>query len=454
MGRYQEAAEETRQAIALSPDYAEAWHNLGNCLNSLGRHEEAVEALRKAIDLKKDAATYRALSDTLYQLGRAGDAEAAGREAVKLDPRNAEGHFRLALALMGRNDADAAESYRRSNELMPYPSAAYNLGACLSRLRRWPEAEAAFRQAIQLDPKHAPAHHELGRLLLERGDLVGAAVALRTAVRLGPKDAGAHYDLGRALDGQGDFGGAATAYQEAIHLRPDFAEAHCNLGKLLFQQGRFAEALTARKRGHELGSKKPGWRYPSAEWVRQAERLVELDAKLPRVLKEEVQPADVGECLTLAYMCQRYKSLYTAASRFYAAAFTEQPKLADDLNTQHRYDAACAAALAGRGQGKDSDQSGARERARLCRQALAWLRADLSAYRRLLDKEPDKAGPTVREQMQHWQQDKDLAGVRDTAALAKLPEAEYLEWQNLWREVEVLRQRAASPPKQASPARP
>ena len=44
--------------------------------------------------------------------------------------------------------------------------------------------------------------------------------------------------------------------------------------------------------------------------------------------------------------------------------------------------------------------------------------------------------------MQHWQQDKDFAGVRGNA-LAKLPETERKVWQKLWRDVEALRQQAA-----------
>ncbi len=47
--------------------------------------------------------------------------------------------------------------------------------------------------------------------------------------------------------------------------------------------------------------------------------------------------------------------------------------------------------------------------------------------------------------MQHWQQDKDFAGVRGPKALARLPEAERHEWQKLWQDVAALRQGAAAP---------
>jgi hypothetical protein len=40
--------------------------------------------------------------------------------------------------------------------------------------------------------------------------------------------------------------------------------------------------------------------------------------------------------------------------------------------------------------------------------------------------------------MAHWQQDADLAGVRDAAALDRLPEGERRAWRALWQDVEAL----------------
>jgi serine/threonine-protein kinase len=143
-----------------------------------------------------------------------------------------------------------------------------------------------------------------------------------------------------------------------------------------------------------------------------------------------------------------------AAQCCYGAAFAAEPKLAENLNTQRRYNAACAAALAGCGQGEEADKLGEQERARRRQQALDWVRADLKAYRRLMDNAADKVSGAVVQRVQHWLQDNDFAGVRGPDVLAKLPEAEREEWQKLWQEVEALRQRAAKRPADANPARP
>ena len=76
-----------------------------------------------------------------------------------------------------------------------------------------------------------------------------------------------------------------------------------------------------------------------------------------------------------------------------------------------------------------------KERARLRKQALDWLRADLDAWKDELKQRPVTARRQVVQKMQHWRKDTDFAGVRGPEALAKLPEAERPAWQKLWADV-------------------
>ena len=80
--------------------------------------------------------------------------------------------------------------------------------------------------------------------------------------------------------------------------------------------------------------------------------MAALAARLPALLKGEDHPKDAAERLALAQMCYDTKR-HAAAARFWAEALAADPKLGDDRQAGHRYNAACAAALAGAGQGKD-----------------------------------------------------------------------------------------------------
>ncbi len=107
-----------------------------------------------------------------------------------------------------------------------------------------------------------------------------------------------------------------------------------------------------------------------------------------------------------------------------------------------RYNAACYAALAGCGHGKDADRLDEKERAGWRRQALDWLRADLSWWGKALDNSKAKISVRVDQTLRHWQTDAQLSGVRDKESLNKLPADERTAWQRLWQEVAALRERA------------
>src|SRR5262249_50155806 len=145
------------------------------------------------------------------------------------------------------------------------------------------------RQAIKHKPDLLRAHYNLGIALESRGRIDEAAGAYRRVLDLKPDYAEAHYDLGNTLLKKGRYDQATDAYRRAVDLKPHFAEAHCNLGLTLRQQGEFAKALTALQQGHKLGSRRPDWPYPSAQWVRECHRLVELEERQEAILAREAK---------------------------------------------------------------------------------------------------------------------------------------------------------------------
>jgi Flp pilus assembly protein TadD len=457
-GRLDEAIAENCEAIRLKKDYAEAHNNLGRALSKKGQLDEAIAEYRGAIRLKKNL--YEAhdnLGRALSDKGQLEEAIAEFRECSRLKKDDAEAHYNLGFVLLKKSQLDEAiAEFREAIRLKKDHAEAHNnLGAALRYKDQFDAAIAEFREAIRLKKGFAEAHHNLGNALMGKGQLDAAIAEFREAIRLKKDHADAHNNLGYALMGKGQLDEAIAEYRKAIHLKKDDAEAHCNLGNALLQKDQFEEALVYLRRGHQLGSQNPHWPYPSAQWVWNCERLVELSSILPALMSGQKQPADPTEGLALAHLCvMPYKKRYVMAERFFREAFREEPKLADDLDAQHRYNAACAAVLASCGQGQDADKLDAKERTRLRQQALDWLRADLKAYRQLLEKSAGKAGPAVAQRMQHWLNDTDIAGVRETASLAQLPEGERKQWHKLWQEVETLRQLAAQPPKTTSSARP
>jgi serine/threonine protein kinase/Flp pilus assembly protein TadD len=418
---------------------ADLWANhwLAMELVNQGQPAEAVRYFTAALALRSDSpGTYLNRGAALGQAGEADAAIADLRQSLAFAPEYAVAHANLGIALRrkGLLDEAIAECREAIRLKQDFADAHTILGNALEAKGQLDEAIAAHREAIRLKTDDPLAHNQLANALLAKGLVDEAIAEYREAIRIKENFPLAHYNLGIALEGKGRLDEAIGRYREAIRLKKDYAEAHCNLGQALRQQGKFHEALEALRRGHQLGSRDPRWPYRSAEWVRWCERLVELDKQLPGFLEGKTQPASPAERVALAELCS-LKRLHRAAARFYEEAFAAQPSLAEGLGTGHRYNAACAAALAGCGQGQDALLLDAEQRARLRRQALDWLRADLMARKQLLEKQPEQARAAVQRTLQHWQQDADFAGVRGDA-VDKLPEAERQPWQQLWADVE------------------
>ncbi|MGO9470013.1 MAG: tetratricopeptide repeat protein [Isosphaeraceae bacterium] len=447
-GKLEEAIEAYREAIRLEPDRAAFHVNLGALLcDEKHDYEGAIAEFREAIRLNPDSVrAHHNLGVALQNQGRLDEAIAEHREAIRLKPDDAGAHRGLGHTLSSQGKLDEATSeYRQAIRLRPEDVLAHkNLGYALLAQGKRDEAITEYRQAIRLKPDDAAAHEYLGTILCDRKhDYEGAIAEFREAIRLKPDFAEAHHDLGAALYGQGMLDDAIAELREAIRLKPADAEAHCNLGHVLRQRGDYAASLAELRKGHELGSKQPGWRKPSAQWVAEAERLAELASRLPAILRNEDRPKDAAEGAAFAQMGYDLKQ-FAAAARLWADALAVDPKLGDDREAQHRYSAACAAALAAAGAGKDDPPPTDAARAILRQQALDWLKAERDAWAKLLETGKPEARATVAQTLEHWQKDTDLAGVREPSSLAKLPDAEQKAWHALWEGVESLLKKAQS----------
>src|SRR5262249_35107089 len=131
------------------------------------------------------------------------------------------------------------------------------------------------------------------------------------------------------------------------------------------------------------------------------------------------------------------------AVRFYSGAFASHAKLADDLRSGHRYNAACASALDVGGQGVPADRLDDTLRARLRHPALGGLQARLPAAARQPAGTSAAGRGAARHILKHWQSDADLAGVRDAAAIKKLPDEERQAWKQLWADIDALLKKQA-----------
>jgi tetratricopeptide (TPR) repeat protein len=114
------------------------------------------------------------------------------------------------------------------------------------------KARDAYRRAIELDPDHADAHTNLGRLLHEAGEVAAAAEHYRRALASRPDDVTAAFNLAVAFEDEGRTEDALAAYQRVLAEDPRYADAHYNLARLYEHMGRGVAAVRHLKAYRKL----------------------------------------------------------------------------------------------------------------------------------------------------------------------------------------------------------
>jgi serine/threonine-protein kinase len=435
-----EAIKEFRTAIALDGKLAAPHDGLGNALQAKKQWDEAIREYRTAIALDdKLAAPHNGLGTVLASRGELAEAIKEFRAAIDLDPADAKPHNGLGNVLRAKKQSDEAiKEYRTAIALDPKYALPHNgLGIVWEDRGKPDEAIKEYRAAIELDRQDARFHCNLGSALATRGQLDDAIKEFRAAIDLDAEFAAPHNGLGAILATRGELDEAIKEFRATIDLDRNDAKAHGALGLALLDLGRFPEARDMTRRCLDLLTPNDPLRRPVMQQLRRCEQLLALDQKLSAIRDGTETPANDEERLALARLCQQpFKKYYAAAARFFAEAFANDGGLADDMTHLHRYNAACAAALAGCGSGDDADKLDEGERARLRHKALDWLKADLDQWAKQAASDSSKARGTALQQLKRWQTDRALAGIREKDNVAKLTDHEQAEWRKLWSDVE------------------
>jgi hypothetical protein len=129
---------------------------------------------------------------------------------------------------------------------------------------------------------------------------------------------------------------------------------------------------------------------------------------------------------------------YAFATQLWAAALANDPMLGGDRQAQHRLNAARAALLAAAGQARDEPPPNDAAKTKLRGLALDWLKAELSEWTSFHESVTPEHRSAVWQTLLSWQHEGALAGIRDAAALDKLPAEEQKACNQFWADVAAL----------------
>jgi tetratricopeptide (TPR) repeat protein len=296
-GRYVQAVDALREALALRPDYvpaklkladslfsarqtdaagrlyqevvqkdsssAEAWYGLGRVQATQGDSRAAAVSFEKACELVPRygaaqfalATAYRKLGEPekatehfkLYQANMTNVPPAVDpvRAAVQALDQSATSYLRRGLALADAGDLQGAiQQHLEAIQADPDEVQGYiNLIQLYARVGENDKAVEAYQKAVSINPNRADCYYNYGVLMFDLRKLPDAEQAMRKALQINPYYAEAHDSLGYLLAMQGNFDKALDQYRKAVEERPDFRLARFHIGQILVNQGHYPQAI-------------------------------------------------------------------------------------------------------------------------------------------------------------------------------------------------------------------
>jgi tetratricopeptide (TPR) repeat protein len=198
----------------------------GLALFAKNKFEQAITEYNEAIRLYPTlAVAHNNLGSAYYALARYTEAVAAFRQATQLDSTYAQAQLNLALAYfkLGRN-AEASEALNAAVKIY------FAAGDEQLQAGARTEAEATYKELLQLDPDYAPAHQRLGMIYNADERYAAAVAAFQTVIKLQPQNADAHAALARSYLALHNYAAAADAATRAAQLQPQSPAPHLTAG--------------------------------------------------------------------------------------------------------------------------------------------------------------------------------------------------------------------------------
>ena len=251
----------SRVAEALRPDHVPARLLSAQMLGGMGQYDLAVAAYST---VPSDSPGF-----VIAEIGRAealhrtGEAEAAQEVLEALADSHSQFavvHVTLGDLLRRERQFDAASrAYDSALDLLGEPlpqhwSIHFSRAITHEREGRWPEAEADFRMALELNPEQPQVLNYLGYSLVERRENLDEALEMiRRAVEAEPNSGYIIDSLGWVYYRLGRYDEALTYMERAVELMPTDAILNDHLGDVFWALGRKREARFQWQRALSLG---------------------------------------------------------------------------------------------------------------------------------------------------------------------------------------------------------
>jgi superkiller protein 3 len=247
-----------KKAIGLEPNNVSYLNRLGRLFYQMGDYENAIDCHTKAIEInQKVPVSFANLGLAFRDVGKRKEAIKAYRAAITIEPDNADYHNGLGIVFYWSGDfKKSIDCYKKAIERSPQVAVYHaNLGLALRDLKKWKEAEKAYSTALKLEPTNAEYQNMLGNVYFGSGGYEKSIQPYRKAIENDPKVPVYHANLGGSYRALERWKEAEKAYRTAIELESNNAEYQTMLGNIYFESGDYERSLGYYTKAIEIDSK-------------------------------------------------------------------------------------------------------------------------------------------------------------------------------------------------------
>jgi tetratricopeptide (TPR) repeat protein len=255
MGQLEQAAEMYEKSVALSTQMTQAWINLGVIYSQLGRYDESIDAHLQVIERRPgDFEALKNLALLYRDTGRLNEAVAYAQAATEARPDYAPIHQLLGELFWRAKDLPNAEvAYRRALELNPQDvNILLGVAMVYRGQGRYEDAIVELEAALERMPENVQLQQALGDLYVGTANWEKAIESYEAVLAANPNQVQVRSALAHAYTQAGRLGDAVTQTLWLLEAVPNDFVSHKNLAVLYQQLGRIEEALVEAERALEL----------------------------------------------------------------------------------------------------------------------------------------------------------------------------------------------------------
>lgn len=285
----------------LDPFNTELFITKASVFSQLRDHKKAIKYFEKALEISEETEEIEDVEDIRFDLALEYENIHDYQSAIKVlsnillsSPNNEAAIYEIAYCYERIGNFDKCiEYYNKYIDNNPYSFTAwYNLGNIYFLKNNIEKALWAYDYAIVINEDFSSAHFNMGNVYMQINDYEKALESYKNCIQIDGDDALTLSYLAEAHERLEQYDEAIKYYNKSKDINPELSEPWLGIGIIYELQGKTAEAINFLMQAVSIQPENANYRLVLGEALFKAERYLDSESELEKVLKLEPDNSD------------------------------------------------------------------------------------------------------------------------------------------------------------------